>query len=284
MKRIIALFSFLCLVSVFSADAQIPLITESSEPSEDIYIDGVVKKTMMVENKVLPYETLREGDIPWEKRIWRIIDIREKRNQPFAYPVKPFFTILQESVSSGEIIPFREDDFSSMMELSDLEGLMSTTDTAEVYDPDTYETSIEITTSEINPEDIKRFRMKEIWFFDKESSVMKVRILGIAPIREFYDETTGAFKYQAPLFWIYYPEARKVLAKHRAFNPFNDAAPLTWYDIFESRQFSSYIIKKSNALDLRLEDKYPENGLEQLMEAEKIKAELFNFEHDLWSY
>ena len=90
-------------------------------------------------------------------------------------------------------------------------------------------------------------------------------------------------KYELPLFWIYYPEAREVLAKERVVNPFNDAAPMTWSDLIEARFFSSYIYKQSNPLDLRLKDQYGE-GTDMLLESDKIKRELFNFEHDLWTY
>jgi gliding motility associated protien GldN len=113
---------------------------------------------------------------------------------------------------------------------------------------------------------------------------MKVRILGIAPIRDYYDEDTGAFKYEAPMFWVYYPEAREVFSRHRVFNEYNDAAPMTWFDLFELRRFSSYVYKESNVLDARLVDLFPLNGIDRLMESDNIKKDLFNWEHDLWTY
>ena len=139
----------------------------------------------------------------------------------------------------------------------------------------------------INWEDIKQFRMKEVWYFDKELSTLKVRILGIGPILQSIDDETGEFKYQEVLFWIYYPEARYALAKHRVQNGNNDIAPMSWYDLFEQRFFASYILKQSNPLDLRVEDVYygyERAGIDRLMQSDRIKAELFNFEHDLWEY
>ena len=105
----------------------------------------------------------------------------------------------------------------------------------------TYEEQVKITRSEINPLDIKRYRVKEIWYFDKETSRLMVKILGVAPIREFYDEDTGIFKYEAPMFWIYFPEARDVLSRYPVFNEFNDASMISWADLFMMRKFSSYI-------------------------------------------
>jgi gliding motility associated protien GldN len=273
----------LCAVMAFG-QAETTIITESSEPIEDIYVDDVVAKRLIFERQVLPYEPLREADIPWEKRIWRVIDTREKLNLPFRYPEQPFFTILAEAAENGELKVFEDDKFKQMLTAEEVGSKLVSMDTSIVYDPVTYEEEVKITRSEINPNDIKRYRVKEIWYFDKESSRMKVRILGIAPIKEYYDEDTGAFKYEAPLFWVYYPESREALSRYTVFNEFNDASVITWYDLFEMRKFSSYIYKKSNVHDVRLVDVYPNDGIDRLYESQRIESELFNWEHDLWTY
>jgi|SRR5687768_9294366 len=262
------------------------IITESSDPVEDIYLDDVVRRTMIFENRVLPYEPIREADIPWERRMWRLIDVREKINLPFTYPPKPFFTILADAIQSGEIKVFKDEEFKTMMSPEEVLSTLNSVDTSLVFNPETYEDEVVITNDPVNPEDIKKYRVKEMWFFDRESSRMQVRILGIAPVKDEYDEETFEFKYSIPMFWVYYPEAREMLSRHEVFNEYNDAAPGTWYDLFEQRRFSSYIIKQSNVLDFRLQDYYPEedSGVEKLMESERIKAELFNWEHDLWTY
>ncbi|MEX2588914.1 MAG: gliding motility protein GldN, partial [Chitinophagales bacterium] len=84
------------------------------------------------------------------------------------------------------------------------------------------------------------------------------------------------------LFWCYYPELRPILAQYRVFNRHNDATTVSWEDLFEMRFFSSYIIKESNVQDRRIQDYTA--GVDALLEADKIKYEIFNFEHDLWSY
>ena len=269
-----------------NAQAETTIITESSDPVEDTYLDDVVRRTMIYENRVLPYEPLREADIPWEKRVWRVIDVREKLNLPFIYPPQPFFTILAEAAKSGEIKVFKDETFREMMTPEEVMSKLVITDTSLVFNPDTYEDEVVITNSPINPEDIQKYRVKEMWFFDEEASRMGVRILGIAPIKDYIDESTGEFKYAIPMFWVYYPEAREALSRYYVFNEANDAAPSTWYDLFERRQFSSYIYKASNVLDLRLEDYYSgvDQGIDRLMESNAIKMELFNWEHDLWSY
>jgi gliding motility associated protien GldN len=263
------------------------VIKESSEPLSEKYVDDIVQKRLIFENRVLPYEMVRESDIPWQRTIWRIIETREKMNLPFRHPERSLFTIMKENVDKGTLMVFEDDRFTSPMTAEQLNSILYRVDTNVVYDPVTYEETIEISTSEINPEDISRFRVKEMWYFDKEASIMKVRILGISPLKEEFDDETGILKYEIPLFWVYYPEAREFFSKEKVFSDVNDAYPMTWYDLFETRFFSSYIMKASNVLDLRLKDVYSgyENAdMDILLESEKIKKELFNIEHDLWSF
>jgi len=268
-------------------------VTESSEPAEDMYIDDIVKKRLIVENRTLPYEPVREADIGWQKTIYRIIDTREKMNLPFRYPQKPFFDILRELGMNGDMVVFKDNagfpDFSTPLTADQLEGKFFSVDTSTVVDYDTYEEQIQITKSEVFFEDINRFRVKEIWYFDEEASILKVRILGVAPVLDKIDPETGVVKYPEILFWAYYPEAREYLSKYRVFNEDNDIAPMTWADLFESRFFSSFIFKTNNVLDYRVKDYFnssdaDQDGIDMLLESEKIKMELFNFEHDLWTY
>ena len=286
MRALQVLLTFLLIsaatVMVAQNDGEI-IMTESSEPIDDIFVDDVVKKNLIVDNRVLPYEHVREADVVWQKKIWRVLDTREKMNLGFMNPLRPFLTIITDAATSGEITLFRTDDFDSPMTQEEFNKIVVRIDTSVIFDPDTYKEEIKITRSELNYEDVKRYRIKEVWYFDKETSTMKVRILGIAPIRDVYDDNTGIFKYELPLFWVYYPQLREILAKEQVVNDKNDAAPMTWFDLFEARLFSSYIYKESNTLDLRLIDQYAD-GVDRLLESEKIKMELFNFEHDLWTY
>lgn len=279
------LFSFIVLLFAFNVIAQSDDngMKESSEP----YVDDIVNRTLVFESKVLPYEALRESDIPWAKKVWRIIETREKLNIPFRNPNRAFFSILVDKIKEGKITAFRDEFFKEPLTKEQVDSSIFRIDSVTVYDPETYEETIEVTKSEVNPDDIMRYRIKEIWYFDKESSVFKVRILGISPLKEEYDESTGEFKYEMPLFWVYYPELREFLADESVPSDYNDMFPMTWYDLFENRMFSSYIIKINNTLDNRLWDKFeksPTRDMDILLESQRLKEELFNFEHDLWSY
>jgi len=287
-----SLFLFMVgMLGVVTLQAQVAeqetVITESSIPAEDLYIDDIVRKRLIVDNRVLPYDHVREADIAWQTKIWRIIDTREKTNLVFRYPEKPFFTIIRDLAENGDIALFKDEKFTEILSPEELDNILFSVDTSTYFDYDEYVEKVKVVKNEINWEDIKRYRVKEVWFFDEESSRMKVRILGIAPEKDEYDDLTGELKYSLPLFYIYYPEARQYLGKYRVFNEFNDVAPMAWSDLFESRFFSSYIYKKSNVNDLTLKmmyEGYDRAGIDRLLESDKIKQELFNFEHDLWSY
>lgn len=269
-------------VTLVSAQRPESVITEASEPADSsIFMDDIVQRRTIVDQRVLPYESLREADIPWEKRVWQVIDVREKLNLAFIYPKLPLFKILNDAATSGMVAAFREEDFKSFMQPAEIEGMMFSMDTVQVIDPETYETKTSVVKNEISAESIKFFRIKEVWFFDRESSRMRVRILGIAPVRE---RMIAGKAEEQPMYWLYYPQIREILARHRAFNDFNDASPMSWDDVFEMRRFSSYIFKESNSQDLRLKDFFPEDGVARLREGEKIKNKLFNFEQDLWEY
>lgn len=260
--------------------------TEASEPDEfgEAPLDDVVKKETMKERRVLDYQPVRESDILWERRIWRIIDVREKMNLPFAYPEEPFFRILSDAAVKGDLPVYSVDDdkFTKRLSTDDVLSMMSKADTIVTFDPETYEEKIEVVRNDINWADVKRFRIKEVWFFDKETSTMQVRILGIAPLIDVRDND-GNFRYEKAMFWVYYPQARNLLARHRVFTlGGNTNATISWEDFLELRYFSSFIIKESNVYDRRIED-YA-RGVDALWESERIKNAIFNFEQDLWQY
>ena len=281
--KLLSLVSLLMLCNSTFAQQPENILTESSDPNEGRPLDDIVDKRLTTDKRLLPYDHVREADIFWEKRIWRVIDIREKMNLPFAYPERPFFSILMDAATGGEITVYstEDDKFSSKLTPDEVASMGATIDTVITFDPETYEEQLQVVRNDINPEDVKRFRLKEVWFFDEETSTLQVRILGIAPLIDKTDEN-GNFLYEKPMFWVYYPEAREILSREKVFNVGNDASPITWEDLMEMRFFSSYIYKESNVRDRRIQDYL--TGVDLLLEADKIKQEIFNFEHDLWSY
>jgi len=280
------------VMTVVTVHAQRPdnMMTESGAPLmdpnqnvEEAPLDDIVDNSITVNKRVLPYDEPRGADVIWKKKVWRIIDIREKMNLSFAYPKRPFLTILIDAIKNPEnpMRVFSDEGFENRMDTNTVNKVLFDQDTVTVTDPVTYEEKIEVVNNDLNVNDVKRFRIKEIWYFDKQSSTMRVRILGIAPVIPERTDS-GELIGERALFWVYYPDAREALSRERVFSNYNDASPLTWDDIFQMRFFSSYIYKESNVQDVRLQDKY--TGRELLLEAQKIKQEIFNFEQDLWSY
>jgi gliding motility associated protien GldN len=232
----------------------------------------------------LDYEHIREADVFWSRTIWRSIDCREKMNLPFKWPDSPLIDVLLKAAESGEVSVYSglDDEFKLPMDPKEIMQMAgATTDTVYVTDPVTGLVEPQVITKEINWENVNKFRIKEVWYFNKQTSTMMVRIMGISPILESYDEW-GNYRGDLPMFWAYFPDLRKTLVKTPAYNPFPYGSMLSWDDLFSLRLFSSYVIKEENVRDYRIQD-YA-TGLDALYESERVKNKLFTFEHDLWSY
>jgi gliding motility associated protien GldN len=254
----------------------------AQEPANPL--DDITTRSVVAEHRVLSYQTLRESDILWEKRIWRIIDTREKLNLPFVAPESPLFTILTDAALKGELTLYSTENDHFTVPLTQ-EALLKTLykqDTLLTIDVDNNEEKVQIVKSDIDWEQVKRFRIKESWYFDTRTASLQVKILGIAPLINVIDEA-GNFKFEKPLFWVYYPEARSTLAKHKVITPGgNYATTLSWEDWLEMRHFASMVTKENNTLDLRLEDLTA--GLDLVQQAKAIQDDLFNREQDLWQW
>lgn len=254
------------------------------ESTVPLPMDDITERHVVQEKQLLAYQPIREADILWEKRLWRIVDVREKINQSFTAPESPLFKIIFEAALAGELPVYstENDRFTQRLRIPEIQNKLFKTDTIVTMDVVSGDEKVVVVKNEVNWEDVKRFRIKETWFFDTNTSTLRSRIIGIAPLLEVRDEN-GDFKFEMPLFWVNYPTARGLLAKHKAITHLdNYASTMTWEDVFEMRCFASCIVKENNVGDLRLEDMY--SGLDLVMQAQKINDELFNREHDLWSY
>jgi len=255
---------------------------ELSSTAPPLVRDGIYDKLAIKERKILKYDDIREADVLWSKRIWRVIDTREKMNQTFAYPEQPFVEILLDIMTAKDSINlFTSDRFNVAVTPEEVQARLGSVEEITVRDPVTGAETTKKVSNDFNAETVTKIRIKEDWVFDEESSQMYVRILGIAPIQSIYDDNDN-YRGDAPMFWIYYPEIREQLSRYEVFNPHNDAQRMSWEDLFEMRYFDSYIFKESNVRDLRIAD-YTE-GVDALLESERVKSSIFTYEHDLWSY
>ncbi len=260
-------------------------------------LNGVYVQEHVPSKKPIPYQFLREADVMWSKTIWRVIQLKEKINFPLYYPEQPIgdrmslVSLLMWAIQNQGLHAYDEDmqtgdEFSVELTMNTIqERLGAGKQTISLIDPETDEVVEKVIEKEGRPQEVKEILLKEIWFFDKQRSVMEVRIIGICPVRWFRRDVSDPDLPLEPMkvFWVYYPEARKILANHFAFNPRNDVQSRSYDELFLSRMFSSYIVKESNAYNNRPINSYT-IGLESMLEAERVKEKLFNYEQDLWHY
>lgn len=247
-------------------------------------LDGPYVKEHVPTRRVVPYPFLREADVMWSKRIWRVIPLNEKMNHPLKLPYhnqtndrKSLIDVIFDAAIAGDLTAYtgeHAEEFAERLTPQEVKNYGASDDTVDVQQPDGSVTR-EVSHKEFNRDDVIKYRIKEDWFFDRQRSVMECRIIGIAPVVE---DTIK--KIEKVPFWIYFPEARHVFVNKEVFNRFNDAERRTFDDIFQKRMFSSYIIKESNVEDRRIKDYAA--GLDALLESQRIKEDLFNLEHDLW--
>ncbi len=284
MKSLVSLIILLGLILgiSYTSDAQIL----------DSPRDGVFDEINLPDKKPLPYYPVREADVVWRKRIWRIIDLRQKMNQPFYYPLKRekgmknFMTVIMDALREGTITAYDQTDDQFLIPLTyqEIENTLNTVDTIPKLDPNNPDIILgyDYIPREFDPSTVQKLQIKEDWFFDKQRSVMDVRILGICPIRKLIDETSGKDLGESKMFWIYFPEARPVFAKSIVYNRLNTAMNRTYDELFMNRLFASYIVKEDNVYGRSISD-YAQ-GMDALLEAQRIKNEISDFENELWDY
>ncbi|RLD62320.1 MAG: gliding motility protein GldN [Bacteroidetes bacterium] len=255
--------------------------------------DGIYDEISTPEKKPVQYSSVREADVAWKKRVWRTIDFRQKINHPFYYPETPqgnwksFMRIVMDAIREGSITaydPTGDDMFLVPYTYSEIEKKFSKEEEIIERDPDNPEIILSSRTDIVpfDPTSVEKIQLKEDWFFDKQRSVMDVRILGICPLVKQYDDNGNYLGTVEEMFWIYFPEARPVFAKAEVFNTKNGAERRTYDELFWKRIFGSYIYKEENVYDRPIY-KYA-SGMDALLEAERIKNDLFSFEHELWEF
>jgi gliding motility associated protien GldN len=275
-------FSFLVSLSLVSS-----LVNGQSVLGDEKAYDGVYKREHIATRKPIPYAPIREADVMWKRRITRYIDLREKMNLPLYYPIggdvnglRSLTNVIYKAVTeevSLRVYSSATDDFSVEMTPGDVKNLTekSIEKFLEGGAMNGGDTTI-ISKESFSPYNVKKLMVKEEWFFDKQRSVLDVRILGICLLYE------KVGKGDQPLFWVYFPEARTLLAKYDVFNRQNPSERRSFDDIFWKRQFSSYIVKEENVYDRSINEY--KKGMDALLESNKIKDEIIIFEHDLWEF
>jgi gliding motility associated protien GldN len=268
-------------------------------------------------DKPLPYGYVHDRDVLMGKTTWEIIDLDERINFPMYYPVdtnyvgkdrRSLFQVLLNNIKSGKITEVYGDDyFNTKKSLKDLETVFKYTDTIQAGDEefknfyDDYKSGKKVLSPEfinvtyLTAKDIKAYKVKGFWYFDKRQSELKYRLLAICPLAleakdiapKQEEPKTGNAPELIPieLFWIYYPSVRDVLHEAKAFNNRNSAMPITFDQLLNSRHFNGVIYKEENVYgDREIQDYMKDNAQMQLLESERVKDKIRDFEQDMWTY
>ena len=277
------LLAIICITLSFEGNAQVQNV-----------LDGAYVKETNLTKRVIPYPYLREADVMYFRRIWQEMDLKQKINHPYYYPVDPIedrsnlFDVIRDGLLiEGSLVAYStgpvgdEDEFTIPLSPDSIRKILNPIERIDEWDEFGEKIGFKEIITPIESDKITRYRLKEDWIWDRQRSERYIRIIGIAPMIEDYDRDGDSMGY-ATLFWLYYPECRYVFANADIFNLFNDAQRRTYEDLFQKRYFSSYIVKHSNVYDRSIGEFA--RGMDALAESERIKEELFNLEHDLWHY
>ena len=264
-------------------------------PKKSLRNDNAFDKSNLNQRNPLPYEHLRWDDALFAEKVWRELDLREKMNKTFMYEAvddngsQMFVNMLMNVVQKGGVTAWEDDRFTTPLSVADVQQKTAgKLDSNIIYDPKQIDKPIGVSVSRtsFDAKLVTKIRLKEEWVFDRESSRMFVRILGIGLLRTEYFPNTTKERGTSSLFWVYYPDLRPTLAKAEVYNPKNmGQSRMTWEELFESRMFSSYIVKSTfdNASNKMIRN-YINDPILRLLEGDNIKEKIFNFEQDLWSY
>lgn len=249
--------------------------------------------------KPLEYGYVEDRDILWSKNTWEIIDLDERVNFPLYYPIdtinigssrRALYDVLMNAIRSGKIKNIYADSyFTEKRTLDDISAAISKVDTTDLG-IEQYNAGEEIDAQFINRRDlaaadIKQYHIRGMWYFDKRQAELKFRLLGIAPVApdvNFIDDEEPDL---VELFWVWFPDARQVLFDAVAFTGGNSSQDISFDHLLNARRFHGVIYQEDNVQgDRGVKDYITENAFMQLLESERIRERIRNFEQDMWNY
>ncbi|WP_274473926.1 type IX secretion system ring subunit PorN/GldN [Mangrovimonas aestuarii] len=289
----------LTVFSVFvasSAFSQANLLNAKSPNEIGVKTDAQMEAD---NDKPLEYGYVDDRDIMYAKMTWEEVVLDERVNFPLYYPVdtnnigrdrRSLYDVLMRAVQEGEIKNIYDDSyFTTERTLEDIKDALVKVDTTDLgieqYNAEGIVDPQYIMRREISAYDIKEYKIKGLWYFDKRQAELKYRILGIAPVAPDVNFIDADEPELIPLFWVFFPDARNVLHNAKSFNNENSAMPISFDHLLNSRRYNGTIYKVENVYGDRAITEYiPDNALMQLLESDRVKDQIRNFELDMWSY
>lgn len=250
-------------------------------------------------DKPLVYGYVHDRDVLMGKTTWEIIDLSEKINFALYFPIdtanigsdrRSLYDVLTKAMRNGKITEVYTDSyFNTKKSIEDIQGSLTRIDTTdagrEQINAGAQISPEYILKQDLTAQDVSKYKIKGYWYFDKRQSELKYRLLGICPITPDVYTMNSDEKDYIELFWVFFPAARDVLHEAKAFNDKNSAMPVSFDQILNSRRFNSVIYKEENVYGDRAIDEYmKDNAQNQLLESERVKEKIRNFEQDMWNY
>lgn len=307
----LVVFFSLCFISV---NAQSNLLNAKTVDSIGVKTKAQIKSD---NDEPLEYGYIDDRDILWSKTTWEYIDLNQRINFPLLFPLRetptrrPLFNVIKDAVENDSINIYNDSYFMAKKDFVEIQNSFKSTRITSVGQAAMNEGKSqedldrglgEIVVAELKPEDVKGYRIKGYWYFDKRQGELRYRLIGIAPMAvdaslkaeielssadgtQMTDEQRQALAKPVELFWVFYPELRPALHKAKVFNAKNTSQPITFDHLLNSRRFDAMIYKEDNVYGDREIDQYMvENSLMQLLESNRIKDVIRNFESDMWNY
>ncbi len=195
-----------------------------------------------------------------------------------------------KSIQKGKIENIYDDSyFTAKRTLKDIGDAMTLIDTTDLgYEQYNAEGIVDqqfISRRDITAAEITEYHIKGLWYFDKRQGELKYRLLGISPVAPDVNFIDSDEPDMVELFWVWFPDARESLHAAKAFNNKNSSIPSSYDHLLNSRRFNAVIYKEENVYgDRQVKDYISENSLMQLLESDRIKEKIRNFEQDMWAY
>ncbi|MGN0226565.1 MAG: gliding motility protein GldN [Paludibacteraceae bacterium] len=292
------------VISFFDEMGSARIQTAEFSPSHDTIV--------MVDHRI--------DDVIWSRYIYRVIDMRYKQNYQLYFPTKSddadyrnLFKVITDAVVDG--MPIYEKNMETIkpdfkqepISRNVIPTMFMADDPMADYSDDP--THFDITSSDamlVHYDSIEdklsfhfypfeklvrnqlKYLTQEVVFFDKHTSRLHIKIIGIAPLQSDKISTRDSTNLMSSLresimFWIPFDKLRPYMAMQYAIPNRNETKRVTYDEFFQKRLFTSYIVGEGNMYNRYIPD-YAISEDEIKKEQKRIEAELLNFEQDLWEY